>query len=146
MDQFTWDVTCSGEHTIVYKQLSKMGVRTRADARVAAARDAELTRAQTAPHVCVIDVAGIKLSPKVYVYCKCILRENPPRPLHTYIVNVPKWATKVYAVMSKLMSPEDVATSSMHAGPFSVALLDEKSNGSAPQHAARCPPAVQAAL
>jgi hypothetical protein len=125
MHEFTWDVTCSGGHTIVYKQLSKMGVRTRKDARVAAARDAELTRAQTEPHVCVIDVAGIKLSPKVYVYCKCMLRENPPRPLHTYVVNAPKWATKVHAVMSKLMAPEDVATTSLHAGPFSEALLGE---------------------
>ena len=123
MHEFTWDVTCSGGHTIVYKQLNKMGVRTRKDARVAAARDAELTRAQTEPHVCVIDVAGIKLSPKVYVYCKCMLRENPPRPLHTYVVNAPKWATKVYNVISKLLAPEDVATASLHAGPFSEALL-----------------------
>lgn len=123
MDAFTWDVTRSGGRTIVYKQLSKMGVRTRADARVAAARDAELTRHQPVPHVCVIDVAGIKLSPKVYVYCKCMLRENPPRPLHTYIVNAPKWATKVHAAISKLLAPEDVATSSLHTGPFSEALL-----------------------
>ena len=125
MDEFTWDVigaTPEG-HDIVYKQMSKIGMRTRADARVAAARDAELTRARTEPHVCVIDVAGIKLSPKVYVYAKCMVREDPPMPLRTYIVNAPKWATKVHAVISKLLAPEDVATASLHAEPFSEALL-----------------------
>lgn len=122
MATFSWEVvgaTPEG-HSIVYKQLAKMGVRTRADARIAAARDAELTRAQPAPHVCVIDVAGIKLSPKVYIYCKCMLKENPPRPLRTYVVNAPKWATKVYAVVRKLMSPEDIATTSLHAEPWAV--------------------------
>ena len=121
MANFEWDIQNNSTGTlVVYKLMSKMDIRTRAGARIAAARDADLMRAVCSPHICVIDVAGIKLSPILYVYTKCMLKQNPPRALRTYVVNTPKWATKVYAAVRKLLSPADIATTTLHTEPWAT--------------------------
>jgi len=122
---FEWDIlgtTASGQ-TVVYKELRKMAdrIRTRADARAAAAHDAELTRRLSSQHrvvVTILDAGGVKLRPVVYHYIKAAIAANPPRPMHTYVVNTPKWATRVYLAMRRLLSDDDVQSTSVHAGPY----------------------------
>jgi hypothetical protein len=121
---FEWDVLgTSAGNTIVYKDTAKLSrcIKSKSDARAAAARDAQLTNLLAAEHgniVTIIDVAGVKLRRVVYTYVKASIRENPARPLRTHAVNVPLWAAKVYRVVRPLLSAEDIQSTSVHTGPY----------------------------
>ena len=105
--EFTWDVhgTTPLGSAVVRKPFVVVTARTKKEARAAAERDVQLTEALIDKHasiVVVADVAGVKLSWRVYEYVRHGLRMGPRPPAHTLVVNAQPWAARVLRWARKL--------------------------------------------
>ena len=124
---FEWDIqgkTKDG-HAIVRKDFAKLEsvCRSSKTAKEAATRDARITDALSLIHGTIVvraDLAGVTLRPSLYTYVKKCISLQTQRPVHTHVVNAPPWIAKAYRVVSKWLSAEDKAATTVHMDDYDL--------------------------
>ena len=126
--EFQWDVL--DEHydgmPVLYKRCALLNtlVKSKRQARAAAAIDAMFVNelhTSNGKFVAVLDIKDVKFRPCIYAFIKESIRLQAARPHHTYIVNMPKWGSKVFKLTRKWLNDGDIATCSTQGGPWTSA-------------------------
>jgi len=126
--EFQWDVL--DEHhmnmPVVHKRCALLNelCKSKRQARAAAAMDTTIVNDLHASHgnfVVVLDLKDVRFRPCIYAFAKESLRLQAARPYHTYVVNMPTWGTKVFKLVRKWLSDDDVAACSVQQGPWAGA-------------------------
>lgn len=126
--EFQWDVPdeLHGGMPVVHKRCALLNelCKSKRQARAAAAMDATIVNDLHATHknfVVVLDLENVRFRPCIYAFVKESLRLQAARPHHTYVVNMPKWGAKVFKLVRRWLSPDDIAACSMQQGPWTGA-------------------------
>jgi hypothetical protein len=122
---FEWDIPdeLHGGMPVVHKRCALLNelCKSKRQAREAAAIDATIVNTLQASHgsfIVVLDLEDVRFRPCIYAFVKESLRLASVRPHHTYVVNMPKWGTKVFKLVRRWLSAEDVAACSLDEGPW----------------------------
>lgn len=123
--EFQWDVLDEhqGGMPVVHKRCALLNelCKSKRQARAAAAMDATIVNDLHTTHgnfVVVLDLKDVRFRPCIYAFVKESLRLQAARPHHTYIVNMPTWGAKVFKLVHRWLSPDDIAACSMQQGPW----------------------------